>query len=58
MNSKHTATPETLVEAIRNMLNSVYALRDHAQAEGMKAEVEQKIINIGIKALTQAEGNS
>ena len=56
----HTPTMQTkaeyeLVEAIRDILNGLYALRDSAQANGMKAEVEQRLINIGVKAINQAE---
>jgi len=45
-----------LVEAIRDALNSVYALRDYAQKnEGREAIVEQNIID-GLKiAIKQAE---
>lgn len=45
--TQHTATLQTrneyeLTEAIRNILNGLYALRDSAQDNGMKAEVEQR----------------
>ena len=34
-----------MLEALRNACNTFYALRDHAQAEGLAATVEQNAID-------------
>jgi hypothetical protein len=52
MNQNHL-----LMNALRDVLNGLYALRDHAQLEhgpefGL---VEQKLINLGIEALREVE---
>lgn len=49
------ASPE-LLEALRNAANTFYALRDHAQSEGLAGTVEQNAINAIIAAIAKAQG--
>lgn len=42
---------ELLINGLRDAANTFYALRDHAQSEGLKATVEQNAINAIISIL-------
>lgn len=55
-NARLIASAPDLVESIRNILNGLYALRDHARDEnGPEAGVvEQRLIDLGIEALKKA----
>ena len=55
-NGRLIASAPKMLEALREVANSLYALRDHAQEQGLAATVEQRNIDLICAVIAEAEG--
>lgn len=57
-NARLIAACPSMLAALQSVCNGLYALRDHAQSEGLAATVEQRLIDECISAIAKAVGTN